>query len=356
MLGVVERAMFPRPTPAYTAESFEEGELIWIPRDLGRGSPNAMGEGVAADDDDDDFVPCLLLESKYSRFVCLYFHSNAEDIGNCYHFCRALQLQFEVTVLAVEYPGYGICGGQPSEVSVNANARLVMDFARDVLGFASDSILVLGRSIGCGPALAISAHLPLGGVILVCPFRSLREIVRHTAGSIIAELIGERFPNQELIKQVVAPLLIVHGQKDRVVPCSHGQALYSLCTSRKRLVCPKDMEHNSNILADPSHFIFPAMHFFSLPDFNFDRLQIPAWVRRTRRKPSDKGSTSKEVMLEAAIVLAETVAEHAAAGLDPCRDVEPSASGENDIPEPPEDLGYRKVPPSHRSLSASFHV
>eukprot|EP00928_Gymnodinium_smaydae_P066779 TRINITY_DN4973_c1_g2_i1.p1 TRINITY_DN4973_c1_g2~~TRINITY_DN4973_c1_g2_i1.p1 ORF type:complete len:359 (+),score=85.44 TRINITY_DN4973_c1_g2_i1:191-1267(+) len=356
MLRVVERAMFPRPQPSYTAESFPD-ELIWIPRNLAPSDPDLP----AQEQESDDSVPCLLLECRYSRFVLLYFHSNAEDIGNCRNFCNSLKLQFAVTVLAVEYPGYGICPGEPCEASVTQNARLVMEFAQHVLGFPLDCILLLGRSIGCGPALSIASQLPLGGVILVCPFKSVKELVKHNAGSFIADLIGERFPNQELVKKVVAPVLIVHGLKDKVVPCSHGQALYSLCVSRKRLVCPREMEHNSNILTEPNHFVFPAMHFFSLPDFNFEQMRVPDWVRRSATKGGDAAEESA-AELDAALarelcisVDVDSVAERFSllSGAGAAARCAPADPGD-DPPEPPEDQGYRKVPPSCRSLSASF--
>lgn len=265
--NIVNTLLFPAPDSSYDLDTFPEEELIWLPRTLDPDDPNVEAN-----------VPCLFLTSNSARFMMLYLHSNAEDLGRCYNFCNMLRMQFQVNVLAVEYPGYGICpGGQADEMSVIANARLAFRFATEVLEFPTEDIIVVGRSVGSGPALHIAAEARTYGVILICPFLSVREVVRCHLGR-VADFIEERFPNKEKIKNISGFLLIVHGKKDTVVPWSHGQELYETCTRRKRLVSPEDMTHNASLLSDPAIFIVPVLQFFGLPDYNFEPLRIPSWV------------------------------------------------------------------------------
>mmetsp|Transcript_47839 Transcript_47839/g.110847 ORF Transcript_47839/g.110847 Transcript_47839/m.110847 type:complete len:506 (-) Transcript_47839:150-1667(-) len=264
--NLVDTLLFPTPDPSYDINDFPE-ELIWLPRSLH--PKNAPPE---------ECIPCILLASPSSRFFIFYLHSNAEDLGRCYTFCSLLRYQFQAHVLAVEYPGYGVCpGGQASEASVTENAFVAFRFLREVLSWPLDGIIVFGRSIGCGPALALAAEHQVYGLVLVCPFLSLRELCREFIGH-LAQLIEDRFPNKDRVELLCSPLLLVHGKKDTVVPWTHGKALFEACRTRKMLVTPDDMHHNSNILVDASFFVLPMLQFFCLPDYNFADVRVPEWV------------------------------------------------------------------------------
>jgi len=287
-IDIVSRILFPTPESSYTIDDFPD-ELIWVPKSM--------------DPDDatpQDCVPCLFLLSPSARFFMLYLHSNAEDLGHCYHFCTVLRNQFQVHVLAVEYPGYGVCpGGQADEQSVTENAFTAFRFIREVLCWPLDSILLLGRSIGTGPALSIAVKHQVYGVILVSPFLSVQELSKTVVGP-LAYLIQDRFPNKDRVPFLRSPLLVVHGKKDITVPVSHGELLYRVCKSRKRLVCPADMEHNTNLHTDVSYFVLPMLQFFALPDYSFDELKVPEWVfdkRLSIHHPSPSGCPSGSALI-----------------------------------------------------------
>lgn len=228
-------------------------------------------------------VPCLFLKYPSARFLIFYLHSNAEDIGKCYSFCHVLREQFQVHVLAVEYPGYGMCPGGPATAdSVTENAFVAFRFVREVLKWPCDSIKIFGRSIGTGPAIALAVQYKVSGLILIAPFLSIKELLRDTVG-VLSYLVEERFPSKDRMSLVRSPALIIHGQKDSLIPCKHGTALYEICRSRKLLVCPEGMEHNSNLLSDVGYLVVPMLQFFALPDYCFEDVQVPAWAfeRRT---------------------------------------------------------------------------
>mmetsp|Transcript_60702 Transcript_60702/g.141452 ORF Transcript_60702/g.141452 Transcript_60702/m.141452 type:complete len:458 (+) Transcript_60702:199-1572(+) len=267
--NLVNSLLFPTPEPSYGHDDFPE-ELIWVPKSLD--PQNAPPE---------DCIPCLLMSSPASRFFILYLHGNAEDLGRCHAFCSLIRYQFQVHVLAVEYPGYGVCPGQASEESVIDNASVAFDFLRKVLNWPLDGIMIFGRSIGCGPALHLAVQHNVYGVILVCPFLSVRELCREFVGR-LADLIEERFANKDKIELVASPLLLVHGKKDSVVPWQHGKALFDACRSRKKLVAPESMHHNSNLISDASYLVLPMLQFFCLPDYDFNDVKVPEWAFHNR--------------------------------------------------------------------------
>ena len=84
-------------------------------------------------------------------------------------------------------------------------------------------MLIIGRSIGSGPAMNIaSLYSNIGALALISPFISLKEAVRHIAGNLAASLLRERFDNKEKAAKVSAPCLIIHGLKDGMIPAEHS--------------------------------------------------------------------------------------------------------------------------------------
>eukprot|EP00927_Polykrikos_kofoidii_P014129 TRINITY_DN16161_c0_g1_i1.p1 TRINITY_DN16161_c0_g1~~TRINITY_DN16161_c0_g1_i1.p1 ORF type:complete len:546 (-),score=67.73 TRINITY_DN16161_c0_g1_i1:109-1746(-) len=289
---VVSRVLFPMPAPTYTAESFPR-ELICVPRSLNPQTSSA-----------EDCVPFLLLRASFPRFLVIVFHSNFEDLGRCYPFCAGLCQKLGVHVLAAEYPGYGICpGSYCDERGATEVAQTAFRFAREVLRWPAEDIIVLGRSIGTGPAVALAAQHQVGGLILVSPFLSIKEAGRESLGP-MANLIAERFPNQDLMPLVSAPCLIIHGQRDVMVPPRHGQQLHELCKSvKKSLVMPPTLMHNGSLFARTEYFVGPVREFFVLPQSGTEELLVPSWafdqrllggVRSSSR--SSSGSTTCEAL------------------------------------------------------------
>jgi len=160
------------------------------------------------------------------------------------------------------------------------------------LGVRYQNIILVGRSIGSGPACWLAAKYPVGGLILVSPFATIKTAVKSiTHGSSLLErlasflLIGggrgggdhasrgsgnkqaaEKFDNLLHIRNVRAATLIIHGKRDVLIPTEHSLELYSCSRAdRKKFVTPTAMEHNSNLFAEAEFFAIPCLQFFNLP-------------------------------------------------------------------------------------------
>lgn len=88
-----------------------------------------------------------------------------------------------------------------------------------------ENIVIMGRSIGSGPAIYLSTIFPIAGLVLISPFLSLCEVVGDLYGSIASSLLKQRFNNKERAKLTASPCLIVHGIKDRLIPERHTTEL-----------------------------------------------------------------------------------------------------------------------------------
>jgi len=121
--------------------------------------------------------------------------------------------------------------------------------------------VVFGRSIGSSPACYIANHREPAAVILMSPFKSIREVAKDLVGWVISKALAERFRNIDLIRETKAPVFIVHGQKDRLIPYSHAQELHDNCVNSSycKLVLPPKIEHNDFDFDED--FIMPLYEF-----------------------------------------------------------------------------------------------
>lgn len=261
MASFVDKLVFPAPTPTYNKESYKK-HLCWIP----------WNEAVSPDKVEDERysagIPCMWLPAPRAAGVILFCHGNAEDLGMCFPFVKHMRDQFKMNVLAVEYPGYGLLHGLAvSEAALKEVALTAFRFILDELKVAYEQIILFGRSVGSGPSVYLASRFPVGGLILVAAFSSVREAAKSLVGGLIAGVLVERFPNLSLIGNVSCPTLFIHGEKDSLVPPSHSVALFKQCRARKLLITPPGMEHNTNLFTDASFLAVPAINFFGLPGY-----------------------------------------------------------------------------------------
>jgi len=298
MSSFIDKLVFPAPNPTYNKDTFKK-HLCWIP----------WNEAVSPDRLDDERcaqgIPCLWLPAPKAAGVILFCHGNAEDLGMCFPFLKHMRDQFKMNVLAVEYPGYGLLSGLPSfEAALKEVALTAFRFVLDELKVAYEQIILFGRSVGSGPSVYLASRFPVGGLILVAAFASIREAAKSLVGNLIAQILEERFPNIALIGNVSCPTLFIHGEKDSLVPPSHSVALFKQCRTRKLLITPPGMEHNTNLFTDAQFLAVPAINFFGLPGYQQESPpQMPAKFfsdgkkafetrRNSRRKEQGRSDTS----------------------------------------------------------------
>jgi len=153
-----------------------------------------------------------------------YFHGNAEDIGDISFILQNYRLQ-GVNALSYDYRGYGLSGGAPSEDSCYADAARVLEYAADAFGIDLSKVVYHGRSLGGGIALEMAVERPGAGLILESSFLSAFRLYLP-----LTRLPGDRFENYRKASKLEGPLLVIHGEQDRLVPFEHGETLARLAT------------------------------------------------------------------------------------------------------------------------------
>lgn len=175
----------------------------------------------------------------------VYFHGNAEDIGSSYDFILKMTIAFGCSVLAVEYPGYGLYQQESSSAeTIMQNADLVLEFLTQQIGYSNQDIILVGRSMGSGPATYLASKNKVSSLVLVSPYTSLKAATRSYLGGIASVFVRERFDNLAVIPKVQCPTLIIHGQRDDLIPGSHAIELHRACGGPCKLIMPEQMTHN----------------------------------------------------------------------------------------------------------------
>jgi fermentation-respiration switch protein FrsA (DUF1100 family) len=172
------------------------------------------------------------LPSRPGRPVIAYFHGNGGHIG--YRVERLLRFAQEgYGVLMLEYRGYGGNPGTPTETGFYTDARAALDFlGRE--GVAPNRVVLYGESLGSGVAVQVAAQNEVAGLILEAPPTSVAEAAQSHFPYVPASLLViDRFDSLSRIGKVKAPILVMHGERDRVVPVRYGRTLFNAAPEPK---------------------------------------------------------------------------------------------------------------------------
>jgi fermentation-respiration switch protein FrsA (DUF1100 family) len=172
------------------------------------------------------------LPPRGDRPVIVYFHGNGGSIA---HRTERLQRfgRQGYGVLMVEYRGYGGNPGSPSEVGLFDDARAAFDFLQHE-GVAGHRLVLYGESLGTAVAVRMAAEREIGALVLESPFTSIAAVAQHHYPYVPATLlVQDRFDALSQIGAVRAPLLVLQGGRDRVVPARFGDILFDTAAEPK---------------------------------------------------------------------------------------------------------------------------
>ncbi|RNF19099.1 serine peptidase [Trypanosoma conorhini] len=219
--SIVKSIILPKPSPSYDT-SDHLGKLLHVPRvDWRTRKENGS------------FTYGLLLLDPTAKYIVIYAHTNAVDMAMMVDELSYFSKRASASVLLFEYTGYGISHGDTTETSMKEDMLSAYCYVVRQLRVPPSRIVLMGRSIGTGPAAQLCAALRAEGeapalLVLQSPFTSLKECaneVTRNVGSIVSFLGYDWFRTIDVIGQVPCPVLIQHGALDDVVPFEHAERL-----------------------------------------------------------------------------------------------------------------------------------
>jgi fermentation-respiration switch protein FrsA (DUF1100 family) len=223
-----DRMIFQPPSPSYRAGQLP---IVMVPSNGGS-------------------IATLYLPNPSAAVTVLYAHGNAEDVGQVAPLLDELR-RTGFAVLAFDYRGYGMStGGPPSAAGATSDMAAVYRHAVETLKIPPSRIVLYGRSVGSGPASDLAARVPVGGLVLESAFVSAFRVLTR-----VPLLPFDRFHNLHHVRQVRAPILVIHGTDDEVIPVSHGRRLYEAAREPKQALWIEGAHHNDvPIVAGPRYW------------------------------------------------------------------------------------------------------
>ena len=197
--------------------------------------------------DDGEALTVWLAPPREGQPVILYFTGNAGSLpSDGPLFGELAERGFGIASL--NYRGAGGMPGKPSQAMLTADAVALYDALDRLIGqpVPSTRRVIYGASLGAALAVQLAARRPVQGLVLETPFNRLCEVaeIHYPLFPACLLLPYERWPSADLIGQVAAPVLILHGEADKTIPVSQGQALFTAAREPKRLIVYPGAAHN----------------------------------------------------------------------------------------------------------------
>ncbi|HEX8168592.1 MAG TPA: alpha/beta hydrolase [Beijerinckiaceae bacterium] len=176
------------------------------------------------------------------RATLLYFHGNGGSLLNRRD--RALLLaEGGRGLLIVSYRGYSGSTGAPSEAGLRTDARTAYDWLKERV--PPERIVLYGESLGSGVAVRLATERRVAGLILDAPFTSAADVAGHHYWFLPVWLLRDQYRSIDRIHELECPLLVMHGDRDGVIPIALGERLFAAAPGPKRFVKLPGVDHVS---------------------------------------------------------------------------------------------------------------
>ena len=180
-----------------------------------------------------------------ARTTLLWFHGNAGNISHRVDGMKLLHDKVKANVFIIDYRGYGRSEGTVSEKGTYEDARAALRYLRTRKALDPKNIAFFGQSLGAAVATELAAGENCLALILEAPFVSIREMARVVFPMLpIGPLLRTRYDVAEKIKAVKAPVLVLQGDRDEVIPVEQGKKVFAAAPSPKEFYAIRGAGHN----------------------------------------------------------------------------------------------------------------
>ena len=237
-----------------------ESRLIFFPNYPDRLGGDLNPRGLGAEDvwlsaNDGTKLHAWWIPNQAAKFTFLAFHGNAGNIADratVYEFLR----DTPANVLALEYRGYGRSEGTPSERGVHRDADAAYLYLVNTKSIDPKTIVSFGQSLGTAVAAHLAANHEVGGIVLEAPFPSASNVARRFYWFLpgVGLLMHSQFNTKKRLKEISAPVFIVHCNQDPVLPFQFGQDVYNAARSPKTFLEINGQCHEEASIIAPENY------------------------------------------------------------------------------------------------------
>lgn len=186
------------------------------------------------------------------RPTVLYFHGNGGSLSTMDRTLAEFR-RADMGALLLDYRGYGLSGGRPSESGLYRDGLAAYEYCVR-LGVPAEMLLIHGQSLGGGVASYVASRRASAGLILESTFTSFPAIAAKVCGGglpgrLAYLAVQTQFPSKQRVASLKIPVLVIHGSQDELVPCSMGKALHQAAPASSRRLWIVDGAGHNNLRA-----------------------------------------------------------------------------------------------------------
>jgi fermentation-respiration switch protein FrsA (DUF1100 family) len=171
-------------------------------------------------------------------------HGNAGNISHRIPIIRELQRR-KFNVLMFDYRGYGRSEGSPDEEGIYKDGRAVFDYALKLPEVDPRRVILWGTSLGGAVAVDVALHRRAAGLILESTFSSAGDVARMIYPFLpVHFVLRSQFNSAEKIQNITIPVLVMHGNRDSIIPIALGRKLYRAANDPKEFYEITGADHN----------------------------------------------------------------------------------------------------------------
>ena len=242
-----------------------EDRFIFHPDRVIKRDPGQIGlafEDVFFTTEDGIRLHGWFIPHRESRAIFVWFHGNAGNIGDRLLNIKLLHDHIKTDIFIFDYRGYGRSEGSVSEEGTYLDGAAAIQYLLAPDKAAARPLILFGRSMGAAVAAEMATRFESGGLILESPFVSIREMARAIFPSLpIGSLLRTRYDTLEKIRKLKAPLLVLHGDHDEVVPFAQGKKIFEAAPEPKKFHRIVGASHNDTFVVGGKNY-FEALREF----------------------------------------------------------------------------------------------
>jgi hypothetical protein len=242
----------------------QEPRFVFFPYKGEDANPSKLGipyQSLTLTTSDGERIAAWLLEPKEPRADIVYFHGNGGNLSVWLPvFASLYRLDFRV--LALDYRGYGLSTGTPTERGVYRDAEAAVRYA-SAHRTAGRPLVFWGRSLGASVAAAATQAVTPDALVLESGFPDKAAVTRaYPVLRVLNVFASYRFPTVELLRGFANPVLVVHGDRDSVIPFALGRELFArLDATQKEFVVVSGADHNDFFDTGHAAYWAPMLRF-----------------------------------------------------------------------------------------------
>lgn len=197
-----------------------------------------------------------------AQTTLLWFHGNAGNISNRLENIKLIHNKVGTNIFIFDYRGYGRSGGRVSEEGTYMDGEAAIEYLRTRRDIGPQKLILFGRSLGAAVAAEMATREEGLTLILESPFESIREMARVAFPLLpIGSILRTRYDVVEKIKKVKAPILVLHGDRDDVVPFTQGKKVFEAAPEPKEFYTIRGAGHNDTFIVGGDAYFTALKNF-----------------------------------------------------------------------------------------------